>query len=243
MCLSLSVPRLMNGQSKENREYTVAVNFSRFSLAQPGFIKKLRSICTKYDVSPESLEIEITESIRGVEDIDLKWLIEELRQAGFYRGSGRFWNGVCQSFPAVSRSSLIFLSWIKVWWMMWLIIQERWILWSRLWKSAISLMFRWWPRESRTEARLEALRECGVQLAQDICFSRPGPYCRVRAEVSFRRGERKRCVAGRRRALRFRRPARLRVPMAIAVSMKRLRNTTATKAENPHFGGTGPMLR
>lgn len=61
----------------------VSVNFSRCSFAQPSFVKSLTEICRKQEVSPEFLEIEMTESVREVENLDIVGLIEELHQAGF----------------------------------------------------------------------------------------------------------------------------------------------------------------
>lgn len=63
--------------------FPVSVNFSRYSLVEPSFIERLKEICYKYGISPTCLEIEITESVRDVEGIDISQLIVSLRQEGF----------------------------------------------------------------------------------------------------------------------------------------------------------------
>lgn len=63
--------------------FPVSVNFSRCSLAQPMFVEQLTTICDSSGISPELLEIEITESLREVEDLDIRALIIKIREAGF----------------------------------------------------------------------------------------------------------------------------------------------------------------
>ena len=165
----------INEWAKQGKQgIPVAVNFSRFSLAQPGFIKKLRSICTKYDVSPESLEIEITESIRGVEDIDLKWLIEELRQAGFIVALDDFGT----EYANLSLLSSVEFDVLK--------LDKSMVddvadnpraldIVESIVEICHKLNVQVVAEGIETEAQLEALRECGVQLAQGYLFSRPVP--------------------------------------------------------------------
>ena len=70
--------------SREGKKgFPVSVNFSRYSLIQPHFIERLLSICEKYEISPRYLEIEITETVRSIDNIDIGVLIENLREAGF----------------------------------------------------------------------------------------------------------------------------------------------------------------
>lgn len=64
--------------------FPVSVNFSRFSLAQLSFVEHLTEICRKHKVSPQLLEIEVTESVCNVEGINISALISELQQAGFH---------------------------------------------------------------------------------------------------------------------------------------------------------------
>ena len=60
-----------------------AVNFSRYSLLEKGFSKRLEAVCDEYGVQKNWLEIEITESVEGVEGFDVKTCLRELRQCGF----------------------------------------------------------------------------------------------------------------------------------------------------------------
>ena len=66
------------------KAFPVSVNFSRASLTGPGFVKRLVDISEKYTISPNYLEIEITESMRDAKDFELKELIEELRRCLLY---------------------------------------------------------------------------------------------------------------------------------------------------------------
>lgn len=75
--------KIKEWSAREKQAFPVSVNFSRFSLSQPSFVEQLEMICEKYGISPGYLEIEITESIRSAQEVDLKDLISELRQAGF----------------------------------------------------------------------------------------------------------------------------------------------------------------
>lgn len=61
----------------------VSVNFSRYSLVQPSFIGQLEDVCQKYGIDASYLEIEITESVRDVDGLDLNDLMVGLRRAGF----------------------------------------------------------------------------------------------------------------------------------------------------------------
>lgn len=61
----------------------VSVNFSRCSLSMPDFVGKLTEICNSYGVAKNYLEIELTETSKEAEYIDIKSLIEQSRQAGF----------------------------------------------------------------------------------------------------------------------------------------------------------------
>lgn len=75
--------KLKKWVNEGKKAFPVSVNFSRASLTGPGFVKRLVDISEKYTISPNYLEIEITESMRDAKDFELKELIEELRRAGF----------------------------------------------------------------------------------------------------------------------------------------------------------------
>ncbi|MEG1404140.1 MAG: EAL domain-containing protein [Oscillospiraceae bacterium] len=61
----------------------IAVNFSRVHLYDPNFPTKLLDIVHKYDVAPELLEIELTESAFLMENSILNAVVNELRRHGF----------------------------------------------------------------------------------------------------------------------------------------------------------------
>lgn len=61
----------------------VSANFSRYSLLEPDFINQLAAICVEYGISHSWVEIEITETVEGIEEIDTSKLITEIRDAGF----------------------------------------------------------------------------------------------------------------------------------------------------------------
>ena len=75
--------RLKSWMEQGKAVFPVSVNFSRCSLAQPMFVEQLTTICDSSGISPELLEIEITESLREVEDLDIRALIIKIREAGF----------------------------------------------------------------------------------------------------------------------------------------------------------------
>lgn len=67
----------------EQSHFKVSINFSRVTLYRKNFREQLFIVLDKYDVSPTSLEIEITEnSINGLSD-PIIYLLQDLRQQGF----------------------------------------------------------------------------------------------------------------------------------------------------------------
>ncbi len=61
----------------------VSVNVSRLQFYEPNFIKRYVEIREKYQVPPELLEIEFTESIATDNAELLTWIVKQLRSAGF----------------------------------------------------------------------------------------------------------------------------------------------------------------
>lgn len=61
----------------------VSINFSRYSLTERDFIDTISSICAKYGVDKKWVEIEMTESVEGMEGFDITGLIDRIRAAGF----------------------------------------------------------------------------------------------------------------------------------------------------------------
>lgn len=74
----------LKGWIDEGRQaFPVSVNFSTASLMQPSFVEQLTAICSSYHISPGYMQIEVTERVHDMEDLDIKHLISKLRQAGF----------------------------------------------------------------------------------------------------------------------------------------------------------------
>ncbi|MCP1102500.1 EAL domain-containing protein (putative c-di-GMP-specific phosphodiesterase class I) [Aequitasia blattaphilus] len=61
----------------------ISVNFSRVTMMVAGIVKKILSICNRYEVLPEQITIEVTESIGLLERRELKTLLETLQKEGF----------------------------------------------------------------------------------------------------------------------------------------------------------------
>lgn len=61
----------------------IAVNFSRVTMMEHGIVESLTAVCRKYDVSPSSIRVEVTESIGSMDAQTLKRLILDLKKSGF----------------------------------------------------------------------------------------------------------------------------------------------------------------
>ncbi len=61
----------------------VSVNFSRYTLAEQDFLTRLEEVLGKYPIERKWIVIEVTESVKGVEGMNLLTLIDSLRAAGF----------------------------------------------------------------------------------------------------------------------------------------------------------------
>lgn len=75
--------RLKAWADQGRKSLPVSVNFSRCSLSQPDFVARLSALCQKYGVEKKYLEIEITETAEISDGLDVKSLIQDLRQSGF----------------------------------------------------------------------------------------------------------------------------------------------------------------
>ncbi len=75
--------RLKTWADQGRKSLPVSVNFSRCSLSQPDFVARLSALCQKYGVEKKYLEIEITETAQISDGLDVKSLIQDLRQSGF----------------------------------------------------------------------------------------------------------------------------------------------------------------
>ena len=61
----------------------ISVNISKESLAEKNFLEKYMNITKQYDISPSNLEIEITERTTVDNNIDMKEILEKIKEKGF----------------------------------------------------------------------------------------------------------------------------------------------------------------
>lgn len=152
----------------------VSVNFSRFSLVQPCFVKRLCAICEKHGVQPHNLEIEITESVRKLEELDIKTLIEDIRRAGFIVALDDFGT----EYANLSLLSLVDFDVLKLDKSMVDDVADNpktQAIVESIVETCRKLHVEVVAEGIETEDQLEALRECGVRMAQGFLFSRPVP--------------------------------------------------------------------
>lgn len=70
--------------SKADRQIVpISVNFSRYTLAEQDFLTQFKEVFGKYSIDKSWVVIEITESVKGVEGMNLLTLIDGIREAGF----------------------------------------------------------------------------------------------------------------------------------------------------------------
>lgn len=95
----------INRWSKKGINIPVSVNVSRLDIQNPNMCDKLNTLVKKYDIAPEYLRLEITESAYMSEPENLKTAIKALRASGFIVEMDDFGSGY---------SSLNMLSQIKM---------------------------------------------------------------------------------------------------------------------------------
>lgn len=75
--------RLNSWNERGKHLFPISVNFSGASLREPQLVEHLTEICSKYGVSPQYVEIEVTEKVNEGNDLDMKALCAKLHEAGF----------------------------------------------------------------------------------------------------------------------------------------------------------------
>lgn len=70
-------------KSKYNKLIKVSINISKEHLLEKNFVKEYCNIARKYNLMPEELELEITESATIDDNVDLVALLNEIKKAGF----------------------------------------------------------------------------------------------------------------------------------------------------------------
>lgn len=164
--------RLKKWAAQGKQTVPVSVNFSRSSLSQPDFVKKLSGLCQKYGVDKKYLEIELTETAQEDEAVDLKSLIHELRQDGFTVSIDDFGT----EFANLSLLSAVEFDVLKL--DSSLVEDVGFNLRAQTVVKTIVGICKEMHIEVvaegiETEDQLTALRACGVELAQGYLFSKP----------------------------------------------------------------------
>ena len=65
------------------RAIPISVNFSRYTLAEQDFLTRLQTVFKGYGIDKKWVIIEVTESVKGVEGMNLLALIDSIREMGF----------------------------------------------------------------------------------------------------------------------------------------------------------------
>ncbi len=87
------------------KDFAIAVNFSAATLTKPALLQELKRITKAYDVRPDSVEIEVTETAIGQDENVLKEAIYELKSKGFSIAMDDFGTGV-SSFNRLTEISV-----------------------------------------------------------------------------------------------------------------------------------------
>lgn len=89
-----SVCRLLARWKKEGRELCViSVNVSRQDFEMPGFPEEYEGICRRYGISPEYIELEITETVFISDMEQSRRILEKIREIGFHCSMDDFGSG------------------------------------------------------------------------------------------------------------------------------------------------------
>ncbi len=159
--------------SKEGKkEFPISVNFSRYSLMEPEFIKRLKQICEKYQISPAYMEIEITERAGDMPEVDMGSLIAGLRREGF---------GVTIDDFGTDYANLALLSAVEFDVLKLDISMVKDVADNPKTQAIIQSIMEICNKMNiklvaegiESEEQLEALKSCGVQLVQGFLFSEP----------------------------------------------------------------------
>lgn len=156
------------------RAHPISINFSRCSLSQADFVKRLSSLCQKYGVEKKYLEIELTETAREADGVDIKGLISELREDGFIVSIDDFGTEYA-NLTLLSSVEFDILKLDKS-----LVDDVAYNPKARtVVKSIVDICRKMQigvvAEGIETEEQLTALRSCGVELVQGYLFSRPIP--------------------------------------------------------------------
>lgn len=152
----------------------ISINFSNCSLCRPDFLQRMVDTVDQYQVPRTLVEIEIIDSTQGEDCTNLKWLIGQLRQAGFSVSIDDFGTeyvnlallsalefdvlkldrGMIEHITSSHNARMVMEATVEV---------------CR--KMGISII----AEGIETEEQLAILQDCGVELVQGFLFSQPIP--------------------------------------------------------------------
>ncbi len=78
---------------REDLDLKIAVNLSRVTVFEEKIVEKLQNICKKYNIKTDEIMIEITETIRSINDDIFSKILIEFSEAGFYVSLDDFGSG------------------------------------------------------------------------------------------------------------------------------------------------------
>lgn len=80
-------------ESGHDKEIQISVNFSRVTFSESNIVPKLLEICKQYNVSPNHIIIEVTETIHGIGEELLASIMDTFIEAGFLISLDDFGSG------------------------------------------------------------------------------------------------------------------------------------------------------
>lgn len=152
----------------------VSVNFSSSSLIEQDFVSRLAGICKKYGVEKKYLWIELTEAAQEPAEINLKSLIHDLRQQGFFVSIDAFGT-------EHANLNLLFMLEFDVLKLDKTLIRD--LAKNSKARTVLECIVNFCKKMNvkvvaggiETEEQLSICRLCGVELAQGFLFSEPVP--------------------------------------------------------------------
>lgn len=78
-----SACRAASSWQTQRNDFDVSVNFSRVTLMEPGIVETIKGICDRWNIPPDTITIEVTESINKMDQERLQELIRDLAEVGF----------------------------------------------------------------------------------------------------------------------------------------------------------------
>ncbi|WP_143522869.1 EAL domain-containing protein, partial [Pseudomonas sp. 2822-15] len=75
---------LKNWENIYRKKIDISINISPSQLQQSGFVRRIKEIADQYDISPERIQLEITENGLMENTLDSINTLQKLKDLGFY---------------------------------------------------------------------------------------------------------------------------------------------------------------